>query len=124
MGNRLVYSGNFEQRELWLETFNDDYLILSYVNGKTGAAGPELFPRDSMVIIGLHNGLVRRVCLKGVLLTISPEWLNGHYQLQQPANIAKGRNLHYAIWDIDLEKRQIKLYTQAHTIIEVTLDSN
>lgn len=69
--NKKLLSGDWATHDYLFQVYNSQYLIISYVNGKSGVASPETFPRDSLLIIDLDSGKAYTSSLKKVYLLAS-----------------------------------------------------
>lgn len=118
LDHKEVFIGDWKQYSYLFEVFDSSFLLISYVKGKSFAAGPDLFNRDSIVIIDLKSVIVRKASLPAVYLTRSRDIIDQYYVYMSMSDLNKQKKSYYAITDIDLKNDVIKLYNQAHKVVD------
>jgi hypothetical protein len=88
-----------------VQIFDTSFLLIAYYKGDFGAAGPETFNRDTMIIIDLKTGLKKMTHLPNTYLTISPIYLLYAYGQTN----AKESGWMHAIDSIDLLNNKLIL---------------
>lgn len=115
LGDKLVYEGIYTNTSYLFEVFKKKYLLISIVPGKSSAAGPDLFERDSVVVLNIATAKMTKVNLQKIYLTRSADFLFKAYKC--PTDTLKFRNeynRYCAIDSIDMTNRKILLINQCH----------
>lgn len=113
--DHMVFEGDRSQYQYLFEVFDESSLLISYVYGKSGAAGPDLFERDSVLILNLNSAAISKVSIPNIYLTRSRDYLFKFYKC--PTDTLKFRNefkRYCAIDSIDTRNRKLILLNQCH----------
>lgn len=103
--NDTVFVGNHSESDYQVEIFKKDYLVISMVNGRSGAAGPDYFPRDNTIFISFETGEIKTAKLPHINFTRSYEFL---MIAHQPGKDSSPGN-YFAIDSIDFINNRLVL---------------
>ncbi|MCX6318028.1 MAG: hypothetical protein NTW29_12100 [Bacteroidetes bacterium] len=120
--DNLVFEGDRNIYQYLFEVFDESSLLISCVYGKSGAAGPDLFERDSVIIFSLSTATIAKVSLPKIYLTRSSDYLVKSYKC--PTDTLRFRNeynRYCAIDSIDVVNRKLILLNQCHQTEKFTL---
>jgi len=106
-----VLTGSRDKYHYLFEVFQNSFLLVSYVKGKSYAAGPDLFERDNVIILDLKTSKLNKVNLDNIYLTRSKDFLLKNYYHKDKLKY-KNENTYCNIEKIDLGNNRILLFTE------------
>lgn len=119
--DKLIFEGDKEKNHYLFEVFDSSYLVISYAYGRSGAAGPDLFERDSMVLFDLDSATPNRVNLNKIYLTRSKEFLFNSYRCRSDSLKNKNFYRYCAIDSVDKNNHRLILINECRHREEIEM---
>jgi hypothetical protein len=117
LNNKEMLIGTNREYHYLFEVYKDSFLIISYVKGASYAAGPDLFERDSVIILDLKTSILNEVNLENIHLTRSKNFLLKSYSKNNRNDLDIRSAKYCAIDQIDLKHNKIILVDQFSNLI-------
>jgi hypothetical protein len=73
--DQVILIANIEKYEFLFEVLDSSFLIITYIEGKSYAFGPDVFRRNNVLILDLKSSILKKVSLEKVFITRSKDYL-------------------------------------------------